>query len=396
MHRSARDGDSWVQRAMPAAGSHDVRVAPSIDRLAAYAWRLIAIGVVALAGLWLMRQIRVVLFPIVVALFLTRILSPVVGWLRDRRWRPGLAAAATMLGFFAALAGVVALVVPSFVDELDSVGPTVSRAVDDVEDWIVTSSPFDVTRAEVRDVRERIADELARFTEAEDGAVAERATVAVEFLTGSLLALVLTYFMLRDGRRFVAWASRAVHRSDDLRWRNALDAAWTTLAGYLRGATLLGVVESVAIGLALFFSGGSLVAPVMLITFLAAFVPLVGATVSGVVAVMVALVTGGIGAALVVAVVALVVQQLDNELLAPIIYGRALDLHPIAILLSVAAGGALFGLVGAVLAVPVVAVVVGATSAYRHPPEGPLLAMQAAADGPFDDEQRRRRRRRRR
>ena len=214
---------------------------------------------------------------------------------------------------------------------------------------------------------------MARFTEAEDGEVAQRATLAAEFLTGGFLALVLTFFMLRDGRRFVGWASQKMGRSDDPRWHSALAAAWSTLAGYLRGATALGAVEAATIGLALQLSGASLVAPMMLITFLAAFVPVVGAILAGVVAVMVALVTGGVGAALVVAIVALVVQQIDNELLAPLIYGRALNLHPIAILLSVAAGSALFGLVGAVLAVPLTAVVVSAATAYRHPVEGPVL-----------------------
>ena len=364
---------------MRAARTTDDDVRPSIDRLGVQAWRIIGIGVVGLAVLWLMRQIAVVLFPVVIALFLVRALSPVVGWLRQHRWRPGFASAATMLGFFAVVVGVVALVIPSFVDELDSIGPTLSQAIDDVEDWIVTSGPFDVSRTDARDVRALIAKEVGRFTEFENGAVAERAALVAKFLTGGFLALVLTFFMLRDGRRFVGWASHVAGRDDDPRWRSSLIAAWTTLAGYLRGATMLGIIESSAIGLALSLSGGSLVAPVMLITFLAAYIPLVGAIFAGVVAVMVALVTGGVGAALIVAIVAVVVQQLDNELLAPLIYGRALNLHPIAILLSVVAGGALFGIVGTVLAVPVVAVVVSASVAYRHPAEGPSLEV---ADGP--------------
>jgi putative heme transporter len=356
---------------MRTASMHDDDVPPWFRRLAAYAWRIIVIGVVALAALWLMRQIRVVLFPVLIAAFLVRALSPIVGWLRQHRWRPGFAAAATMAVFFAVLAGLFALVVPTFVDELDSLGPTVSQAIDDVEDWVVNRSPFDVSRDEVRDVRERIATELRRLTQSEDAALAERATLVAEFLTGAFLALVLTFFMLRDGRRFVGWSSRMVGRENDPRWRSSLNAAWSTLAGYLRGATILGAVESVTIGLALGLSGGSLVAPVMLVTFLAAYVPLVGAIVAGVVAVLVALVTGGVGAAAIVAIVAVVVQQLDNELLAPLIYGRALNLHPIVILLGVVVGGALFGIVGTVLAVPVVAVVVSSTLAYRHPAEGP-------------------------
>src|SRR5690606_28540135 len=143
-----------------------------------------------------------------------------------------------------------------------------------------------------------------------------------------------------------------------------------TLGAYLRGAALLGVLESITIGSALFFAGGGLVAPVMLLTFVGAFVPIVGATLAGVVAVLVALVTGGVGTAIVVAIVAIVVQQLDNDVLAPVIYGRALTLHPVAILLGVVAGGALFGLVGTIPAVPVIAVAINVTKQLRAATSG--------------------------
>jgi predicted PurR-regulated permease PerM len=139
------------------------------------------------------------------------------------------------------------------------------------------------------------------------------------------------------------------------------------LGRYLRGAATLGVVEACAIGVALFVSGGRLVLPVMLLTFMAAFVPIVGAVVAGVTAVLVALVTGGVATAVIVAIVALVVQQLDNDVLAPWIYGRALALHPVVILVSVVAGGALFGIVGTLLAVPVVAVAVNVSKELATP-----------------------------
>jgi putative heme transporter len=181
----------------------------------------------------------------------------------------------------------------------------------------------------------------------------------------------LTFFMLRDGRRFAEWVSSRVGGDRPSRIRGALDAAWATLAGYLRGAALLGLLEAVITGLTLKIVGGSLVAPVMMLTVLGAFVPVVGALLAGIVAVLVALVTAGTGPAIVVAVVALAVQQLDNDILAPIIYGRALELHPVVVLLSVVGGGALFGLVGTVLAVPMVAVTAKAIRVYRTPTETP-------------------------
>jgi len=345
-------------------------VNPLIDRLAAYSWRLIAIGIVGYALLLLVSRLRVVVAPVVVALFLARGLEPVASRLRRLRLGRGLAAVASILLFFGLLAGLVALIAPPIADEADSIGPTLTEAVDDIEDWLVEDAPIEVSRAGIDRVRQQAADRFQEVvsSSSEDGAVLDSATIVAEVITGLLLGILLTFFMLRDGRRFVEWLARRwpEHRRPAV--RRAADRAWTTLGGYLRGAAMLGIVESIAIGLALFFAGADLVVPVMILTFAAAFVPVVGAVAAGVVAVLVALVTAGLGAAVIVGIVALVVQQLDNDLLAPLIYGRALQLHPVVILLSVVAGSALVGIVGAVLAVPVVAVVVNVAKELRSEP----------------------------
>lgn len=346
-------------------------VPPGLERAAAYAWRLIVIGIVVLAGLWLIREARVVFFPIVIAVFITRALSPISGWLRRHGWRPGLAAAVSMIGFFAMLGGVLTIAGSSFADEAESIRPTLVEAVDDIEDWLVDDSPFDVSRENVDRVRERVSTEFDRFTSSSDGTIVDQATLVAEVFTGFLLAIILTFFMLRDGRRLADWVAGLGVGDRPDRISRSLESAWAALAGYLRGASLLGIVEATVIGLTLWIVGGSLIAPVMVFTMLGAFIPIVGATMAGVVAVLVALVTAGTGPAVVVALVVLVVQQIDNDLLAPIIYGRALSLHPVVILISVVAGGALLGLVGTILAVPVVAVVFNAAREYRATPAQP-------------------------
>lgn len=383
---------SGNHRLMTAAAAPSPRVPTTLDRLAAYSWRLIVISIVALAALWLLREARVVFFPVVIALFLTRALSPVSGWLQRHRWRPGLAAITSMVVFFVVLLALVTLAVRSFAGEAEAIGPTLTEAVDDIEDWLVEGGPFDISRADAQSVRERIGEEFDNLTRSSDGEVAEQATLVAEIFTGILLAVILTYFMLRDGRRFTDWAASKGSGDRPVKVRRSLDAGWTTLAGYLRGAAVLGVVEAIVIGITLWAVGGSLIAPVMVITVLGAFIPLVGAIGAGVIAVLVALVTGGTTAAVIVAVVAFVVQQLDNDLLAPVIYGRALNLHPVAVLLSVVAGGALLGLTGTILAVPVVAVAVNAAKAYRSAetpvaaeparrPRRPRRQQPSAADG---------------
>lgn len=340
-----------MSRNEPAEPRVDHRVA----WLAAYSWRLLVIAAAALAVLWVIQLLASVLVPAVIALFLTRLLTPLNEVFR-RRLRPGFAAAATMLVLIAGLVGFSFIIIPPIADEAGTLGVTLREALDDVEDWLVES--FDISRGAIENLRSRAADEFqALLTESEGGFI-DGATFAAEIVAGLFLALLLTFFLLRDGASFARWAVGRLRPDHRERAQRAAARGWYTLGAYLRGAALLGIVESIAIGLALLIAGGSLIVPVMILTFLAAFVPIVGAITAGVVAVLVALVTGGVGSAAIVGIVAIAVQQLDNDVLAPWIYGRALRLHPVVILVSVVAGGALFGIAGTLLAVPVVAVAV--------------------------------------
>jgi predicted PurR-regulated permease PerM len=144
--------------------------------------------------------------------------------------------------------------------------------------------------------------------------------------------------------------------------------AWRTLGGYLKGSATLGVIEGFVIGTTVWLVGGSLAIPVGVITFFAAFLPFLGAIVAGIVAILVTLVTSGVGGAIVVAVVALLVQQLDNDLLAPWVFGKNLELHPLIVLFAITAGGTLFGVFGAFLAVPVSAVLINIVAEIRNGP----------------------------
>ena len=339
------------------------RVSPSVDRLAAYAWRLLAIGAAALAILWLLGELRAVLFPLVVALFLTRALVPVAMALRHRGLPRAAAAALALLGFVALLVGVVWLIAPAVAEEFTSLGPTVSEALDDVERWIVEQSGLDVTSSDVDRARERLGEQLSSLVNTSSGSIAAGAVLVAEGLAGLIIAMFLTFFLLKDGERFQAWCLSFLPAASRTRSRRMAARSWAVLGGYLRGAAILGLLEGTIMAVAIAAVGGSLALPVAIITFLAAFVPFVGAIVAGVLAVLVALASAGLPGA---AIVAIAVQQLDNDVLAPVVYGRALKLHPAAIILSVAAGGALFGLAGTFLAVPVAAVIGAVGSELRE------------------------------
>lgn len=338
-----------------------------VDRAAAYSWRLLVIAAAVAALLWLVGQLLVVVIPVVVALLLTRALSGPTAWMASRGVPRGLAAGATLLLFIAALSLLLGGVGASVASEFDDLGTTVSEGVDDVQDWLVDDSPFDIDRERLSELREQAGSRVSDLAASSSGVVASSAVLAVEFVAGLLLALIVTFFILKDDQKIVRLGLRTVRpdRRDEL---HALGRrAWATLGGYLRGVALLGIVEATIIGVTVWLAGGNLVAAVVVVTLLGAFIPIVGAIVAGVIAVLVTLVTAGPTAAGIVAIVAIVVQQLDNDLLAPFIYGRSLQMHPLVILLSVAAGTALFGVVGALLAVPVVSVVLNVIDESRNP-----------------------------
>jgi putative heme transporter len=342
-----------------------VKVNPVIDRLAAYSWRLLVIAGAVGGALWIVGQIWVAFVPLMVALFLVRILAEPGAWLRRRRLPPSAAAAASLLGFLVVLGAIGTGIGMAVSNEFDGLGPTVGEAVDDLERWVVEDSPFDVDQEEIDRFRQEAGQKFSDSLRASGGALAEGATVAAEVVLGLLLGLIVTFFALKDGDELLHWARRRFPDQHHELVARMAARSWRTLGGYLRGAALLGLVEGIAIGVTLKLVGAELAVPMALITFLAAFVPVVGAIVAGVLSVLVALATAGGAAALVVAVVALIVQQLDNDILAPVVYGRALELHPVVVLLAILVGGSAFGLIGSFLAVPVVAVAVNATAEAR-------------------------------
>jgi predicted PurR-regulated permease PerM len=345
-------------------------VSPTLDRLAAYSWRLLAVASAIVALVWLTGQLLLVVVPCAVAGLIARGLWPVARAMRNRGMRPGLAAIFTLLGFVVVLAGVLGLAGGSIAGEVDQIGPTVTEGIDELTDWLVDDSPFDVSRADVERIREQAGDTLTSAAGADGGGVATGAVLAFELVAGSLLSLIIAFFLLKDGHRWFERFVRAFPEHRRERVGRSFRRGWDAAGGYLKGAAVLGVVEGIVIGVTLLLVGSSLVAPVMLITFLAAFIPIVGAVVAGIIATLVALVTAGTVPALIVAGVTIVVQQLDNDLLAPVIYGKAIRLHPLVILLGIVAGGALFGFVGTFFAVPFLAVTLNAFAGYRDSSNG--------------------------
>jgi predicted PurR-regulated permease PerM len=334
-------------------------------RAAAASACLLVTGAAVYLAFVLLGRLTLVLFPVVLTGLLTRVLIVPADRLERRGWRPAPRAALVLLGFLGTVVLVLVGIVPPIVDEFEDLGPTVEDGIERVEDWIVEDSPFDVSRSDIERYRDQAGDFAVEALEGSQSQLVSGARLVLEGLAGLILSIILTFFALKDGPRFQSWATGLVpprRRGDATRMAGA---GWNSLGGYLRGAALLGVVEATVIGAAMFLVGSDLVLPVMLLTFASAFVPIVGATFAGVVAALVTLVTAGFSQAIIVTVVVILVQQFDNDLLAPWVYGKALSMHPATILLAITTGTALFGFIGTVLAIPVAAVAVAAWSARR-------------------------------
>jgi len=331
-------------------------VPPALQRLAAWSWRLLVVLTAAGLVLYLLIQLKVIVVPVIVALFLATLLVPLVRMLEARGWRHLPAVLAVFLAAVVLVAAIIIGFIPLIGHELETLRQRADEGVAEVQRWIA-SRPFGLSEEDLNryldQARQRFSENSSGLTR---GAVAG-VTVIGELITGLILSLFLTFFFVKDSERFTRWILDFAGRDRAPHLREVGNRSATAVSGYLRGQATVGLVDAVFIGIGLAIVGVPLVIPLSFLTFVAAFLPLVGAVVAGAVAALVALVTKGVTAALIVVGIALLVQQLEGHLLAPLLLGRAVALHPVVIILSLAAGSILGGIIGAFLAVPIAAVV---------------------------------------
>jgi predicted PurR-regulated permease PerM len=341
--------DPTEERARP-------EVPPALARLAAWSWRLLVVLAAAGLLLYLLITLKVIVVPVIVALFLATLLVPLVRWLEARGWKHLPAVLAVFLGAVALLAGIIAGFVPLIGNELGTLRQRADEGVAEVQ-RLIASRPFGLSE---EDLNGYLDQARQRFTENSTGltqGAVQGVTLIGELVTGLILCLFLTFFFVKDSARFTRWILDFAGRHREGHLREIGTRSATAVSGYLRGQASVGLVDAVFIGIGLAIVGVPLVVPLAFLTFVAAFLPLVGAFVAGALAALVALVTKGLTAALIVVGITVLVQQLEGHLLAPLLLGRAVSLHPVVIILALAAGSILGGIIGAFLAVPIAAVV---------------------------------------
>ncbi|PWI11795.1 AI-2E family transporter [Streptomyces sp. NWU339] len=338
-------------------------------RVAAEAgWRLLVLAGTVWVLMRVIGAVQLVVLAFVSALLITALLQPTVAWLRQLGLPRGPATALTALFGFVVIGLIGWFVTWQVMENIDHLSDQIQDGIDELRNWLL-NSPFHVTDKQINEIAKNLREAVGANTEQITSAGLEGVTVVVEALTGILLAVFSTLFLLYDGKRIWEWTLKLVPAAARPGVAGAGPAAWRTLTAYVRGTVIVALIDAIFIGLGIYFLDVPMAVPLAVFIFLFAFIPLVGAVVSGVLAVVVALVTQGVFTAVMTLVVVLAVQQIEGHILQPFILGRAVRVHPLAVVLAVATGGMVAGIGGAVVAVPLVAVtntVVGYLRAYSQ------------------------------
>jgi predicted PurR-regulated permease PerM len=325
-----------------------------LERAAGWSWRLLIVGVLIYVLFRLVSALRVVVLPCVAALLLTALLQPLTQRLR-RAGLPALAATwCTLLAAGAILAGVGVLSATQTSADYSRLVTDIGGTASDLQRWLA-GPPFHLHRAGLEQLSNRLLTFLKQHQSAVAGTVLSGGKIFLEILAGLVLMMFVTFFLLKDGERIWAWLTSFLGPVARERAQGAGTAAWQALTYYVRGTAAVAAIHAVVIGFALWVMGVPLLVPLVSLVFLAAFVPLVGILVAGTLAVAVTLGTRGWVAALVLVAIFVLENQLESHLLQPLVVGRMVRFHPLAIILLLAVGGVAGGIAGAVVAVPTAA-----------------------------------------
>lgn len=374
---------------MPSQASADYAdsVEPIVRKTAAWSWRLLVILAAIVALLTVIKRLEVIVVPLLLALMLSALLVPIVDFL-DRRGAPrGGAVALVILGGFAILGGILTFVVSQFIVGVPDLVNQVTRSIDSAKKWLI-EGPLHLSRQQIDNAGNSAIQALQHNQEKLTSGALSTATATAEIVTAALLVLFTLIFFLYGGRNIWHYVTKIFPSDHRERVRVAGGAGFRALTGYVRATFLVALVDAVGIGTGLAIMAVPLALPLASLVFLGAFIPLVGAVLSGFLAVIVALLAKGFVYALITLGLLVAVNQLEAHILQPLVMGRAVSIHPLAVVVAISTGGVLAGVVGALLSVPTVAFfnnafkVLLANDPESALDEGDDSLMQADADDP--------------
>lgn len=339
----------------PGCNSGDV--AKPLRLAAAWSWRILVIcGVIAL-GLWIMQPIKKIVIAVAIALLLSLLITPFVRILRRAKLgRTFSAVLGLLLGVFI-VGGLISLALDQLIKNVGSLAAQTFEGIDQLFDWMNTVSFAQDWQA--HDFLHQIQTELLRALKEHGSVLAFEAwniaSSAIGIAAAALIMLFCLFFFLRDGRRMWVWVLRMFPDGVRNQVNEAAIRGWVTLGSYVKTQVQVAAIDAVGIGLGAVFLGVPLAIPITVLVFFGSFIPIVGAFVSGAVAVFIALVNNGLTNAVIMLIVVVAVQQIEGHVLQPWMMGSAVAVHPVAIVLAVAIGTVVAGIPGALFSVPLVA-----------------------------------------
>jgi predicted PurR-regulated permease PerM len=325
---------------------------------AGWSWRLIVIVIAIIGFFYLIGYVQAVVVPVIIALLLSALLQPGAAWLRRHGVPRSLAAGIMLIIGIVVVSGVLTGVITSFVNGFPELSKNVVQGANQIVSWL-HNGPLHVSDKQITSALKTAQTWMENNQGKLTSGALSTATSVGEAVVDIFLILLTTFFLVRDGRAIWNFLVQALLPR---KARPAVDdagtASWHSLVAYVRATVLVAFIDAVCIGIGIVATQVpfGLAIPLAALIFLGAFIPIVGATLSGTVAVLVTLVTRGFIAAIVVLAIVLAVQQIEGHLLQPLIMGRAVAIHPLGIILGIASGIAIFGIFGGLIAVPLIAV----------------------------------------
>ena len=333
------------------------RVPFAVDVAGAWSWRLIVIagaGWVVWKGLG---HVSLLVIAMMVAMLLAALLSPTVMLLRKKGVRAGGAAAIAELGLLLLLAVIISLTGQQLVRGFATMANKAVQGYQQLVDWWLKSLGYDLGADQLNQLLHQIENTFKDNPNTVLNGVSRVGSTAADVATGVLLTLFTLLFFLMEGERIWLFVVGLFPKDAREAVNGAVRAGWKSLGAYVRVQILVAAIDAIGIGLGAAILGVPLAIPLGVLVFLGSFIPVIGALFSGAVAVLLALVALGPVQALIMLGIVLLVQQVESHILQPLIMGKAVSLHPLAVIFSVAGGSMIFGAVGALFAVPTLAVV---------------------------------------
>lgn len=338
--------------------------ADRLGRVSVRSLQIIVIVTLGCAVVYALVQVKLVVIPALIALIISAAISPVVNWLRRRHVPSALATWIVILVGMLLFGGLGWLIVFAVRNQWSELVRSASDGLDQLQHFL-THGPVPIDEGQLENARKALVDFV---TSAQFGAGAlTGVSVATQLITGVVLGFVIMFFFVKDGQQIWNFCLRPFHGRRLERGRRIGHTVLDVLAGYVHGTAIIALVDAVAIGAGLFILQVPLALPLAVIVFLTAFIPMIGATIAGVLAALVTLVTNGPVVALIVVGIVVAVNQLEGNLLQPVVMAQSLKLHPLVILIALTVGTILAGVVGAILVVPIAAVTWAVIKVWNPP-----------------------------